>query len=265
MTYATNIAAAQQESTPELYEFLLAGEYERFTSFAQAVTFLGHEFTPRSIRRSGWNYDTEFGAVSLSITAPITETFRRYIVNMPVEPVKVTIYRALSSDMASFVTIFNGYIRTVSIRDNMAQAECESRSKVLRAKIPRIVYQAYCNHNVFDAGCTLNDETWRVAATISNVSGSTIVSASFAGYPAQWFRGGFVQLDLDYRLITDHTADTLSLQLPFDDRMAVGTAVYAYPGCDGNPATCRDKFDNLEHYLGMAYIPSSNPVVWGPA
>ena len=37
----------------------------------------------------------------------------------------------------------------------------------------------------------------------------------------------------------------------------------AYPGYDGSPATCVDKFDNLDNFVGFPYIPSKNPVVWG--
>lgn len=263
MSYATNIIAAQQETLPELYEFLQAGVYDRVTSFATSVTFNGSVYAPRAIRRSGWAIDTEFSAVSLTITAPITETIRRYIANQPIEPVKVTIYRALSSDLTSYVTLFNGYVRTVSISENMAQVNCESKSKTLRTKLPKVMYQSYCNHDVFDAGCTLSDVAWRVIGTVSVISGSTITVPAIAAYTAQYFRGGYVRLGTDYRMITDSTGALLSLQISFDSRMYIGATVWIYPGCDGAAATCTTKFSNFVHFLGMPYIPSSNPVAWG--
>ena len=49
----------------------------------------------------------------------------------------------------------------------------------------------------------------------------------------------------------------------FDSRVGNGGTVTAYPGCDGSPATCRDRFGNSARFGGCASIPSRNPAVWG--
>ena len=65
------------------------------------------------------------------------------------------------------------------------------------------------------------------------------------------------------RFIVAHGGDTITLQLPFDSRVGNGGTVTAYPGCDGSPATCRDRFGNSARFGGCASIPSRNPAVWG--
>ena len=67
----------------------------------------------------------------------------------------------------------------------------------------------------------------------------------------------------DFRFIVAHGGDTITLQLPFDSRVGNGGTVTAYPGCDGSPATCRDRFGNSARFGGCASIPSRNPAVWG--
>jgi hypothetical protein len=41
--------------------------------------------------------------------------------------------------------------------------------------------------------------------------------------------------------------------------LADNNTVMVYPGCDGRIETCRDKFDNLIHFLGFPFIPDENP------
>ena len=66
----------------------------------------------------------------------------------------------------------------------------------------------------------------------------------------------------DARLITQHTGANLYLNVAFAS-LSVGDEAVAYPGCNGDPQTCLNTYNNLEHFNGMPYIPSHNPVVWG--
>jgi hypothetical protein len=58
------------------------------------------------------------------------------------------------------------------------------------------------------------------------------------------------------------TVTTLSMQLPIVD-MKIGDAVEVYAGCQWDPSTCNDKFDNIEHHGGYPYSPKDNPFVDG--
>ena len=78
-----------------------------------------------------------------------------------------------------------------------------------------------------------------------------------------YFTRGYAAAGGDFRFIVAHGGDTITLQLPFDSRVGNGGTVTAYPGCDGSPATCRDRFGNSARFGGCASIPSRNPAVWG--
>ena len=146
MTYATEIAERQQEPMPEFFEFEQGGVFERYTSYNESLVFRGVTFEAAPIRRGNFSYDTQFGSVNIDITAPITDTFAGYIGNLPIEPTNVTIYRAIRSDLTDYIILFTGTVKTVTIKDRTATAKLEANSAWLKARVPRIIYQSYCNH-----------------------------------------------------------------------------------------------------------------------
>ena len=40
-------------------------------------------------------------------------------------------------------------------------------------------------------------------------------------------------------------------------------SLIAYAGCDRQPTTCKDKFNNKRHYLGFDFFPTYNVFVGG--
>jgi uncharacterized phage protein (TIGR02218 family) len=116
---------------------------------------------------------------------------------------------------------------------------------------------------LFDDGCGLSEMDYQVETTV-NVAGSEMESGDFSAFADGYFTGGYVKIGSDMRLITDHVESTIVLHVPFGSYVASGAEVLAYPGCDGSPATCKNKFDNFEDgFLGFPYVPDKNPVIWG--
>lgn len=267
--YEDNLVATQQETLPEFYVITSGSSVERYTSYSTDLEFLGWTFTAATIKRGKLVRDTKFGVNKIQLTVPLTPNIAAYIPNQPIEPVSVVIYRSTMSDLSSYVIFFKGKIAFVQIKDKMATAQLESKSKILLRKIPSIIYESFCNHDVFDSGCGLDEYSYIRTGTVLNLddNNATIEVAWSDGLPdpdVGDFQGGRFILDTDMRLITGHsTANEFQIQIPFDSRMGVGASVRLYPGCDGSPETCKDRYDNLNNYLGMNYIPSSNPVLWG--
>lgn len=158
-------------------------------------------------------------------------------------------------------TIWVGQVSAVSARTNVVTMRCTPISVALKNKIPNIVYQSVCNHQLFDSGCGLSASSYRLITTVT-VDGSKLISGDFASKPDGYYTLGYVEYAHEIRLITNHEGNTIWLQLPFDTSPD-GKEVYVYPGCDKRPETCKAKFDNLDHFLGFPYIPLKNPVIWG--
>jgi len=267
--YTNNLLKTQQEALPEFFVITSGSSVERYTSYQTDLEFLGQTFKTASIKRGRLVRDTKFGVIKLSVTVPLTPNIAAYIPNQPIEPVTITIYRATLDNLSSYAIFFKGKIAFVQIKDKMAMAQLESKSKILLRKIPSIIYQSFCNHDVFDGGCGLDEYTYirsGVVATLADNNATIEVTwTDGKGEPGVGdFQGGRMLLDTDLRLITGHTvSDTFNIQIPFDARLQIGSVVDLYPGCDGSPETCLDRYNNLVHFLGMSYIPSDNPVMWG--
>jgi uncharacterized phage protein (TIGR02218 family) len=261
-TYENNMSATQQLALPELYHFQQGFENAYYTSFHSALTFKNETYIPRPIKRGDFKYDSNLGTVSLTITAAVVPELGQYIAQYPLDRTTVTIYRAVEDDLTEYAVIFEGQIVTVGFENHIATAKLEQKASILGQELDLVVYQPTCNHHVFDGRCRLDHVNWVVPAIVT-VSGSSLLSDQVSGYADGYFTGGEVHFGQDARLITNHTGNNLALHIPFDSRLQSGATVDVYPGCDGQADTCIDKFDNYDNFLGMPFIPSKNPAVWG--
>ena len=261
MTLTTNLAESQQEGMPEFYELTMGTTVERYTSWAEDLLFQGYVYKAVPIKRSGFSFDVEFGTTTVRIQAIISDILKKYIANFPLEPVYVKMYRALRSDLDDFIILAIGVLKNVSFNKNEATAVMEANADHLTARIPNVAYQSGCNHIVFDGGCNLQQVQWKTTLAVTVIANT--LQGAFDAQPDGYWTGGKVVFEQDSRLITNHVGDTIALHVPFDARLKSGDSVDAYPGCDGKPTTCQNKFDNFDNYLGFPHIPSSNPVMYG--
>jgi uncharacterized phage protein (TIGR02218 family) len=266
MTLDAEYPKSQMEAMPEFFDFEYGGVHERYTSWSQDLTFLGYNFGRAPIHRSGFQFDEKFSAIRVTVKAPISSGFERFVSDAPLEPTSITIYRALKSDLTEYAIIFTGTIINVSFADRIAQAQCESNSTILNYTTPRIVYQSYCNHELFDSNCGLDWTNYIINATVtvgSDSTGSYLDSATFDTYDDGYFKLGRIIFGADERMITKHLASKVYLHMPFASDLVNNTEIQALPGCDGAPATCK-AFSNFDdHFLGFCYVPNTNPVYWG--
>ena len=263
MTYNDKMKEVEQTTFIELYKFESGENLYRYTSSDEPVgSFLGEYYEPGLIKRSGFNIDKSFKAISLTITARLSSPLQEYIANTPIEPVRLTIYRVFVDDLTDYAIIFKGVVKKLTIKNQMISANCETLSDIFRQKLPKTLYQGFCNNVLFDSVCGLTEATYKADAVIV-ISGSDLTSATFATFANDYFMGGYVIFEGDCRLITAHSAATITLQVPFDSRLTTGDTVSSYPGCNKNPDTCKNKFTNFDNFVGFPYIPSKNPCLYG--
>jgi hypothetical protein len=268
MTVESEAQNAVMKPFVELFVIDSGDSKSLYTTGREKVEFPGQVFVPAPIKRSDFSQDSAMSATTLTISAPPTEELTRYLPNYPIRPTTVTISRLFEGEDVAY-ELFFGRITSVSLDDNVATAECRSGSAILDAEVPRLVYSAMCQNDLFDAGCGLISAHYLTTAAVTVGSDGSLSATEFGAKPAGWFTGGYVVAGSDMRMIVLHSGDTLYLQVPFDASLVHDTTVVqAYPGCDGTPQTCKNKFNNVrpgsgKGFLGMPYIPESNPVLWG--
>lgn len=262
MTFASNMQAIEQDAVPELYRFISGGYEWRYTSYKTNLTFIGDVYTAAPIQRGALTFSSQPGGSKVSLLFPMSDPMKKFISNYPLPSTVVQIYQAVSSDLTQYALFFEGKIMKVSVAGKVMTAEC-AVDDALSTMLPHIVYQSYCNWQVFDCDCGLTASDYEVPAVVT-VSASSLISATFATYESGWFTQGRIRVGGDYRFVTNHDGSQVDLQIPFGADVITGGTVYAYPGCDGAPATCRTKFNNFTvRHVSMSYIPSHNPIIWG--
>lgn len=263
MTLSDNIQATEMKPIIEFYDIVHGSTVDRFTSYSEDTVFLYHTYVAIPIKRTNLSRDNELSVLQTTITTIPTDLFRLYVASQPLEPVTITIYRAALDDLTSYALLFSGVVNNVQFNGGQVQAVCVADAQYLKQKIPIYLYQAYCNHTLFDGRCAVDKNTYKVSGVLTYVSSTTLKAAIFATKANGYFDQGYVQCGDDKRLIIKHIGDTLTLQAAFDTRAAIGVTVDAYPGCDKSPDTCKNKFSNFDKFLGHPSIPSRSPVTGG--
>jgi uncharacterized phage protein (TIGR02218 family) len=129
----------------------------------------------------------------------------------------------------------------------------------------RLCWTRECPHFLYDSGCTVNPEDFRIDAEIITKDGISITVEFPGDIPENgYYRGGFLSWTINEdgtvnrRMIEDNTGETL-LIFGLTDGLEIGDIVALYPGCDRTPTMCNDRFDNLPNYGGFDFMPGQTP------
>lgn len=143
-------------------------------------------------------------------------------------------------------------------------------------QMPRLLYQAGCWHEVYDAGCTL------LAASFTD--GGAITGAGDGAH----FTTNLSRVDNYYNLgvltfltgaNTGQSANValfksagaaFTMRFPFPVTPSPGDTFHVYPGCDKTLGQCKNTstsvgpaFNNLAHFGGMPFIPTPETILDG--
>ena len=264
MTTATYIAFEESltRKPVELYHVWRdGGVHWYFTSGDVSVVFDANTYVPATIKRGMVEKNSDLDVSTLSIQAfnlgtPVSDFFA---IN-PVEVLWISVsklHREQSPLEANI--IFLGQIKEVSFSGIAAEINCVGFELFLKMPVPQWRFQVTCNHKVFDANCSLTKASYKTTTAITlDATKTQLTSADFGTKADGYFTGGEVAFQDEHRGVIAHAGSLVTLAYPMKNLVSTDT-VDAYPGCDGRPETCRDKFNNVVHSLWFKYIPIDNP------
>jgi len=217
----------------------------------------------RTVIDSNMNLEVDRASIKLSgITGQLFD-----IVNKPIlDGVYVVIKRALWAEGTGMeFTVFAG-TGNVSFDRNEIDLPITSILNTLNIGCPRNIFQQPCNYSLFDTGCTLNQTDYKSSSTASSdsVNEYTIIDAAFTvpvGDPNKYSLGE-VHITSgnnteERRMIIFAVDGLITLAVPLSYKMEAGDTYDYYPGCDGTPEICRDRFSNEENFYGFVYLPAA--------
>ena len=278
MKDATVAYIAKEEASTrkpvELYRIWWGETYQYYTNGDVPVTFDNgdgtgeHKYNPATISRGTIQYDSTLDINTLKVLfSAVTEPTIQYIAQNPVAIVWIEVAR-LFRDQTPYEAsiIFIGQIKSAAFKGISVEAECVGFEHFLLMPIPVLRYQKTCNHQLFDEGCGLDkdESAYPVDAVVTlNSTKTVLTSDAFLGYDAGYFISGLVEFGEERRTVVAQSGSTVTLQYQFQG-LEDGDTVTAYPGCDGEVTTCRDKFNNILNFLGFPFIPDENPATRMP-
>ena len=248
----------------ELYEFVQAESETLFTSSAENVSYDGKVYAATNIKRSATRQDNDIFKNGLDLTFDRKNTYALELMGQSVDiPIILTV-RAVEYDIDD--EIVNDYIvwkgRLISIegKENKIVVMCESVFTSLKRAGLRPRYETLCRHEVFDAGCRLNEADYLYEETIvEKIDNHTFRIGTIGTAPDGYYTAGLITFaDGSTRLIIKQVGHKITISRGSTE-VNVGEPVKLLPGCDKARETCRDKFDNVVNFGGWPFIPTRNP------
>jgi hypothetical protein len=224
----------------------------------------------------------------LTLTLPINHAFVRRYLQQGVPPGKITVtLRRKYVPSGEIELLWRGEITSMSADDDGTEASFRVPARTgeaLLRVIPAVTCGRGCPHILYDRNCGIDRNGYNPAGFSYKCSTSVIyvsgrdVRVDLSNVPvnsphrAEWaVNGEIAHVASGERMtIRDQTditpgissVTTLSMQLPIVG-MKVGDTVEVYAGCQWDPNTCNEKFDNIDHHGGYPYSPKGNPFIEG--
>lgn len=256
-----------QETTPQ--------KVWRYTSFATDVESDGDTFTAKAIDHGELSRGIGEDAETVKITG-IWEAGNPFDFGYPLPselPVEVEILETTFDDPDTTSVIFRGQIEAAPRRGRRVTATARAGRAIGRRRVPSAIIGPRCGYQVYDPDtCGVDPVAFRFSGcTLDSVGGITIRIShptAFDGLDAQWLTFGWITVGTgqtqERRGVLQDTSVSatvreLVLNFPLLANSA-GAAVVAQPGCDGEWATCQDKFNN-QNALLHPFVPDRNPTI----
>lgn len=254
-----------QDGRPISLYLLEWGETEWcYTSADRDIEYGGRNYLAAAVSDDGMvqggSSQNDF-TLNAPANIPIVDLFRG---TPPSETIWLTV-RRMHYGEADAPIYWNGTVNNVKRTDD---ASAQIIGKPLTASFKRtglrLCWTRECPHFLYDAGCKVDPETYRVNAIITGKTGNTITVNTISSKPDAYFNGGFVSWEVNddgtiERRMIEAQAGTLLTIFGVTDRMEIGDTVKLYPGCDRSPQTCKDKFNNLANSGDFHFMPGESP------
>lgn len=237
----------------ELFVFLQGARGWYFTSAAQEILYQSRKFVPTAIKRSEVRQSSEVFKNAITLEFPARHTFAGNFLHSTAEEVTtLTVLRKVDDAVATY---WKGRVVSAKADGSVIKIECESVFTSLRRQGLRALYLRSCRHGLYSSGCGVSMAAHERRGTVQSVNGQRVLLAQSVGND---LAGGIIKTqDGVPRYIRAQNGAELLLSRALD--IAVGEAVFLYPGCDLQMQTCINHFNNLDNFGGFPWIPSKTP------
>lgn len=262
MTYNTEISKTEIPPFVELYEIQFPEFILYLTPYFKPVSFGSNIYQPCVMERTDFTQEKD-SERTVTIHFATKEDVSLEFLQENVPRIKVIIRRYFPEANVSRV-IYVGEGNMVGLSERVLALRVTDLLSMKKIKCPPLIYSSYCNNTLFDKRCKVPRGLHTYRTQVQTSDEKILYASIFGQMPENYFQYGYVEFNSHSRMITfhDRANQCVYLHAPFDEPVSL-QVVTIFAGCDKSPQTCRDRFNNLQNFLGFPYIPTKNPVIWG--
>ncbi|WP_325438056.1 phage BR0599 family protein [Pseudomonas nitroreducens] len=262
---------------------LADGQPIRLYQFSRGVLRWAYSSADRDIAHNNMQFKTVRGGIVdagirqssdastdlLKVTAPADLDVARLFRGVPPSgEIAVTVFDRHFAE-AGYVVGWAGSIQSVSWPDpDRCQIVCQPLAAKMAMQGLRCGWERSCHRALYDLGCTVNRDLYRVESSIQAMDGISVTNGGFAAYPDGYFTAGFVEWSIgsgeyDRRMIERHAGGVLTI-LGGTSGLGLGQPLRVYPGCDQTIQVCHTRFNNKDNFAGIWHLAGRSPFDGNP-
>jgi len=204
-------------------------------------------------------------AFTIKILRDKVPNLSSYLVNR-VGPVTVHAVE-IDTDTATWSEFYQGNVTKFKIDLHFVELEVESMVSLGLRSANRMRLSLGCIRTLDECGVAW--DSYSASGIVAGISGRTIsIDYTTRGsnfpdpVPNNFLKYGKLVAPTEVRSIVSNDAGSVVVRFATRD-LSVGDVVTVYAGCDKSIATCRDKFNNLDNYLGFPHTPTESSTLRG--
>ena len=177
--------------------------------------------------------------------------------------------KAVEVDAAvgNWSAFYEGYVTKFKVDLHYVELTVESMVSLGIRSANRIRLSIGCIRNLNE--CGVDWDSYSALCRVTAISGKTISyvilsrGANFPDpVPVDWLKYGKAVTLTETKTIVGNSGGDFTVRFRFVE-LEVGDTVTVYAGCNKSVSTCRDKFNNLDNFLGFPYTPTESSVLRG--
>lgn len=253
----------------ELYYFAQDDQVWAYTNREGVVVFQGTTYLPIEIKRTSFSFGSDRGDAGIEVTLPRNCPLLATMYD-GTTPGSVSLIIIVSGrqdpDGMEHLPIFIGRVAGLVSEKGVGKLSVRRIQDEDEEQIPRKAIQPTCPNMLYDVNCRASMADFSFSLTIDAISGRTytLSGADHIEPGSTYYQNGFIQKGVYRAFVEFQSGPVLRTMSPLPTA-AVADVITAVAGCDRTRTMCRDKFDNVDNFLGFPLIPGRNPWIVGLA